>query len=1274
MATNFNTAALLLTSNERLGCCNIGERQLHLAHVGDPVDPYTGNFFENFTDFAVPGRGPGFGWSRSYNSAQAGVDSPFGFGWTGSYQMAITSDTALAGSASPGVWVWQENGAAIPFYENGSGGYVGPSQATSTLAITDSGTRYTLTRNGTEVIKFSTASGPEYGKVKSIADLAGNTTTFTYDSSGYLTGVTDPAGRSYAVGWNSTSPKHIASVTDPIGRTVSYGYNDSGSVSHLTDVTDVRGQTTHFGYDASHRLTTVTDPVGHTVLTNTYDATTGRVTRQTDALGGHLDLGYNVDVDPPTVPYTTVTDKVGNQTRYEFGVGGLVSKMTRGYGTTDAVSWTYRYDGSTLGVASVTDAAGHTVTTSYDTTAGMVSDVARDGIGGHAKAQYNSYRLATKTTDWNQTDTTLTYGTTYPWRLESATTPISGTDSVTVAYGYDTTHPGDLTTVTDGRSNTWTRHYRADGLVDQISDPMATADVTTVGYDTVGRATWSVAPNGNVSGGTPANYRTATLSDRAGAPLLAVSPVGRGVIDEFGRVDSATSLGSTDTGEAWTAQSGTWGISGGAAYLVSGTNAAATVPVASGDGILVTSVPVAQTGTGVVFRYQDASNYWKLTPDTTGTTWTVTQVVAGATVINATTAAGTCCNPGDAVSVTMAGTAVKVYVNGAQIWSGTSSSLIGAAKVGLWAAGTGGGRIAPVGWSKLGGFTATAYDRDGRPWRVTDGNLNTTTNNYDDAGRVHTVTRADGSVLTTDFDAQGNVTHQKDARTPTAGDTAYTYDHLNRVLTVTDPLGRVTTTSYDNAGNVHTRTSNKPTAAGTYTVTYGYDNANRLTSIGYDAAGPSTPNVAYSYDDNSNRATMVDGSGKYCYHQDKLNRLTDYAFIAGGTTSTSCTGATTTMAWQYDHNDNITQVTYPGSGHNVTKHYDNANRMDWLTDWTSSTHVAFGYDANGQLTSQSRPNNTQAAYTYDTAGAATDIKWTYNTTTTLGEWAYGRDGNEQVTSLTSTGIGTNQTFQYSALNQLNKVDAATYTYDSADNPTNIGRGAITGYDAANQYTTRTTLNTLTYGWDNDGNRNTLAVNGGTPYTFTFNQENQQTAESGVSAYYYNGDRLRTKTNVWTAITNFTWDPTSPVPELAVAGNDYYIYGPNGLVIEAINPTASQQTWFSQDQYQSTRILTANNGAKSGDYTYDPYGNLTSHNTTTITGATSNTPIQWNSQYYDGDSGYYYLRNRVYDPTTGQFISRDPANALTRSAYGYTGGNPLNRTDLKRPGIRGGSIP
>jgi uncharacterized protein RhaS with RHS repeats len=36
--------------------------------------------------------------------------------------------------------------------------------------------------------------------------------------------------------------------------------------------------------------------------------------------------------------------------------------------------------------------------------------------------------------------------------------------------------------------------------------------------------------------------------------------------------------------------------------------------------------------------------------------------------------------------------------------------------------------------------------------------------------------------------------------------------------------------------------------------------------------------------------------------------------------------------------------------------------------------------------------------------------------------------------------------------------------------------------------------------------------------------------------------------------------------------------------------------------------------------------------------------------------------RYYDPATGQFLSRDPLVSLTRSAYGYVYGNPLNATD------------
>jgi hypothetical protein len=39
------------------------------------------------------------------------------------------------------------------------------------------------------------------------------------------------------------------------------------------------------------------------------------------------------------------------------------------------------------------------------------------------------------------------------------------------------------------------------------------------------------------------------------------------VRDRFGRADSALTLGSAETGQAWTAQQGTWGISSNQAYV-----------------------------------------------------------------------------------------------------------------------------------------------------------------------------------------------------------------------------------------------------------------------------------------------------------------------------------------------------------------------------------------------------------------------------------------------------------------------------------------------------------------------------------------------------------------------------------------------------------------------------------------------------------------------------------------------------------------------------------
>ncbi len=53
---------------------------------------------------------------------------------------------------------------------------------------------------------------------------------------------------------------------------------------------------------------------------------------------------------------------------------------------------------------------------------------------------------------------------------------------------------------------------------------------------------------------------------------------------------------------------------------------------------------------------------------------------------------------------------------------------------------------------------------------------------------------------------------------------------------------------------------------------------------------------------------------------------------------------------------------------------------------------------------------------------------------------------------------------------------------------------------------------------------------------------------------------------------------------------------------------------------------------------------------------------FDGQYTSSDTGLIYLRARVYDPVTAQFLSRDPLVWLTRAPYNYAGDNPLNYDD------------
>jgi RHS repeat-associated protein len=113
-----------------------------------------------------------------------------------------------------------------------------------------------------------------------------------------------------------------------------------------------------------------------------------------------------------------------------------------------------------------------------------------------------------------------------------------------------------------------------------------------------------------------------------------------------------------------------------------------------------------------------------------------------------------------------------------------------------------------------------------------------------------------------------------------------------------------------------------------------------------------------------------------------------------------------------------------------------------------------------------------------------------------------------------------------------------------------------------------------------------------------------------------------------------------------------IYGSSNMTFEQIN-NEGKVLYLHHDQQGSTRIR--NIGATM---TYDAYGK-------NIENKTAVSPLTYDAQYgqytyYDG--GLIYMRARTYDPATGQFLSRDPMEPLTREPYSYANDNPLNYGD------------
>ena len=896
---------------------------------------------------------------------------------------------------------------------------------------------------------------------------------------------------------------------------------------------------------------------------------------------------------------TSVADLNSNVTTLTYTSGRLTG-VSDPAGRVVAIAY---YPSGLMSVLS--DQAGRSVGFAYNDGAGNLTDVTDMGSGNtHFGYDTNHHLLTMRDQRGNTTTNHYDTQNRVDWQTDRMTRLTTFTYS-----GTPLTAAGGSTTTTDGKGNQ---------VLDQYQYGLRTS--TTKGYSTPSAATWrytydpaTVAvttqtdPNGNIWSYT---------DDLDGNVLTSTDPLQRQTQNTWDALGDKTS--TTDA----------LGVTTSATYDAAGNLRTTSTPL-NGTTPLQYRVVAYGYGThGDVTSMTDPDlRVWTYTYDSYGNKQTQTDLLGEqsrscydnvgrmtSSISPMGTAAGVNCS----TTAPAAYTSYMTYDAFANVLTSTDPQQH---------------------------ISRQIYDANQNLQQRTDANGNITLYGYNADNENDQVTAGFGTAqartLNTDFNPDGTVFHQTDQVGTLVKTTTYLYDPLARVVSGTDPLQRPTTSTYDGAGNKLTVKDPK-----NQTTTYGYDIANELKSVSY-SDGVTQP-VSYAYDADGQRLTMVDRTGTSNYSYDSLNRLTQ-----------STNGAGAQLRYGHNLRGQVTSIVYPGTAGTVVRTYDGAARLKTVKDWLTSpsTPFTFNYDANSNLQQTLYPNTVQDNRTFDSANRLMRITDTNSGGPVL-DLTYGRDNNNQVNTENTQGFG------YSPLNQVTSAGSSTYSYDTADRLTQIVAPAGTStlpYDAADQLQSLTQMNgatqvaKYTYVYDPDGNRTsrTDANNAVTPYTY--DQANRLVASGSSASYVYNGDGTRVSKTVNTVTTQQTWDVSGGMPLMVQDGTTSYVTGPGGLPLEQIT-AAGVVTYYCQDQLGSTRALTNQAGAVAGTATYDAYGNAMAP----TTGASS--PFQFAGQYLDNESGLYYLRARYYDPSIGQFITRDPAVARTRQPYAYVQDNPLNGID------------
>ncbi len=983
---------------ESYGSGNGSSNLQQCNYTNYPVNCATGNFWHEFPDIKIPGRGGGLGVARTYNSLDAANDSEFGYGWSSNIG---TSLTILGGQ----VTVNQENGAVAVLNNDGAGNFVAPPRILASLTHNGDGS-WTFVRRQRDTFNFDAT-----GQLTSQRDRNGYVTTYTRPNINTLV-ATDPAGRALTFAYTSG---HINGLTDPGGRTMSFSYDVNGN---LTDVIDVGGGHWTFTYDGNHHMVTMREPkyFGDTTTTptpevrNVYDSQ-GRVTSQTDQLGRVTTFSYGADGT------NVITDPKGNVENQRYVQGELVS-VTKGVGTASAAIWTYTYDQATLGVATETDPNGRVKSYQYDVNGNTVSTT--DALGHTTSATFNAQNDLLSKTDALGNTTNFTYDTAgnVLTRDEPLVAGASPQRAVTTLVYGDSAHLGDVTSSAGPNGQKTTLTYDSYGDVTSVIDPAGNKATLFYPSPSIGNVTSTVAPKGNVPGGTPSQFTTTIAYDAfnrvtskkdplwsAAAPSVHQTAT---TYDANGNITSSTDgQGAVTTYQYDAANQLT------ATYRPDGTTLGSQYWP---DGTLKAQVDGA--GRSTSYDYDPLGHLASLT-DPLNRTMNFTNDAVG-NLLKKTDPGGTC-----------TGTPV-----------GCTTNSYDAAN-----------RITAITYSD--GVTPNvsyAYDDVNRRTSMTDG-TGTTTSTHDAGGRLTSQTNGAGATVGYAYDTSSRMTSLTYPGNKTV---ARAFDAANRLTAVTDWLGKTNRFTYDPNSNLTSQLSangvaeantydrtdqmtgvsiNKSTAAN---FTYGRDGNGSLTSTTSTGVAPGTE--TYNYDQ-GNRLTKVNSQNLTYDPADNLTTTPNNSTQAydTGNEVTSKVSAGVTTNYTYDTRGNRT------SAGTVTYGYDQMNRLKTVS---GPTAASYAYDGDGART-QKTVGSTTNAFVYNNAEDVSQIL-----SDGTNSYIYGPGGMpvEQVANdNTVTYLHHDQLGSVRLLTNDSRAVVGTYTYDAYGATTAKTGAATTPMRYAGQY-------------------------------------------------------------------------------------------------------------------------------------------------------------------------------------------------------------------------------